>query len=341
MVLAALHPAPDPNALAGGALRNDWTVPGSVIDSLHAGVVEEIVNVAIPVLIGRRAGWHPAVVAALSMFLRWPFHIYHGTWSSLPWAAIWGGAHVLAYLYLRRLAPLVLFHVLQDFIPSLTGTQHGILAIAVGAAYVLLLISHLDRAVRNSLRRSASAAAAVERDPAAVEFFARRQVKAYRRTAALVTLFWAVSTWFAVNLLHFAGAVAACGVAIGFAVLVAISYRIARKLGAGQNVRAYRTTGTGTVDAVATWWISYNGRVALSVTKASRRTPPQVELDAVRDVAATTQQTLTLLPSRDAYQLIAAHLHLGRRPLTRRIPITPAQAAKLSQHTPASAAVPR
>lgn len=59
MALAALHPAPDPNALADGALGNAWTVPGSVIDSLHAGVVEEIVIVAIPVLIGRRAGWPP------------------------------------------------------------------------------------------------------------------------------------------------------------------------------------------------------------------------------------------------------------------------------------------
>ncbi len=60
MVLAALHPAPDPNALAGGALRNAWTVAGSFIDSLHAGVVEEIVIVAIPVLIAATAGTPPS-----------------------------------------------------------------------------------------------------------------------------------------------------------------------------------------------------------------------------------------------------------------------------------------
>jgi len=63
-----------------------------------------------------------------------------------------------------------------------------------------------------------------------------------------------------------------------------------------------------------------------------------VELDAVRDVAAATQQTLTLLPSREAYRLIAAQLHLGRRLLIRRILIAPAQAAQLGQHT---AALPR
>ena len=110
LVLAALHPAADPYALAGGAVRNAWTVPGVILDAVNAGVVEEIVVVAVPVLIGRRAGWHPAGIAALSMMLRWPFHIYHGTWSSLPWAAMWGGAHVLAFLYLRRLVPLVLYH---------------------------------------------------------------------------------------------------------------------------------------------------------------------------------------------------------------------------------------
>lgn len=53
---------------------------------LNAGIVEEIIIVAVPVLVGRRAGWHPAWTIALSMLLRWPFHIYHGAWASLPWA---------------------------------------------------------------------------------------------------------------------------------------------------------------------------------------------------------------------------------------------------------------
>ena len=33
--------------------------------------------------------------------------IYHGAWTSLPWAAL---CYVVAFRYLRRLAPLVVFH---------------------------------------------------------------------------------------------------------------------------------------------------------------------------------------------------------------------------------------
>lgn len=324
-VLAALQPAPDPNALAGGALRNAWTVPGVIIDAAHAGVVEEIVIVAIPVLIGRRAGWHPAVIVIVSMVLRWPFHIYHGTWSSLPWAAIWGGSHVLAFLYLRRLAPLVIYHAVQDTLPALNATDHQTLAIAVVAAYLLLLLGHLYRAVAARLRR---AGAALDRDPAAIAFFARRQRKDYWRTACLVALYWAGGTWFVVSQFHYAGAVAAGGIAAGFAVLVGAVYWLSSRFRAGQNLRAYRTE-TGAVTAAAAWSTSYTGHVALSVTKNSRRTPASVELDAIHDVAATTRQTLSLFPSRAAYQLIATQLNLGRRPITGRICLTPTQAAQI------------
>ena len=86
----------------------------SLSSDLAAGVVEEIVIAAVPVLIGRRAGWHPAVTIAASMVLRWPFHIDHGAWTSLPWAALWGGCYAVAFLYLRRLAPLIVFHAGYD-----------------------------------------------------------------------------------------------------------------------------------------------------------------------------------------------------------------------------------
>ncbi len=39
------------------------------------------------------------------MVLRWPFHIYQGFWTTLPWAMFWGGAFAAAFLYLRRLWP--------------------------------------------------------------------------------------------------------------------------------------------------------------------------------------------------------------------------------------------
>jgi len=102
MVLNLLQSSPDadPNAAAGGVEPNPWAAL-SLVGNLNAGVVEEIIIVAIPVLVGRRTGWHPAWIIGLSMLLRWPFHIYHGAWTSLPWAMIWGGGYVVAFLYLR------------------------------------------------------------------------------------------------------------------------------------------------------------------------------------------------------------------------------------------------
>ena len=328
-VLAVLHRAPDPNALTGGALRNAWTIPGVIIDAVNAGVIEEIIIVAIPVLIGRRAGWHPAVIVAMSMLLRWPFHIYHGTWSSLPWAAIWGGAHVLAFLYLRRLAPLVIYHAVKDTIPSLNATEHQTLAAAVLIAYLLLLISYLYRAVTH---RAGATDAALDRDPAAVAFFADRQRRGYWRTAMAVILCWAIGTLTAIELLDADAATAAACVAVGVVVLAGAVYWFSARHAAVKNLRTYRTD-TGEVTAVAAWSTSYTGHVALSVTRENRRTHPAVELDVIRDVAAATRRTLSLFPSRAVYQLIAAHLNLGRRPITRRIRITSTQAAQLGQHT--------
>ncbi len=118
-------------SMLGGALR-----------SLNAGVVEEITIVALPVLLGRRTGWHPAVIVALSVLMRWPFHLYHGVWwTTLLWTMAWAAPHALAYLYLRRLWPLVIGHTCQDLLAfnaphdiAYTTTIIGIMTIVGGAA---------------------------------------------------------------------------------------------------------------------------------------------------------------------------------------------------------------
>lgn len=75
---------------------------------------------AVPVLVDRRAGWHPVVVIAVCAFLRWPYHAYHGVLNTLPWAVIWGGAYAAVYLYLRRLTPIIVVHILVD-LPIILG----------------------------------------------------------------------------------------------------------------------------------------------------------------------------------------------------------------------------
>jgi hypothetical protein len=143
LLLTALHgPNPDPNVAAGGVIGNPWAML-SVVPDLSAGVVEEIIIVAVPVLIGRRAGWHPVVIIAVSMLMRWPFHVYHGVWSSLPWAMLWGGANVVAFLYLRRLVPLIVFHAgydLQSDLQSAYGDIGGTTVLITGAALVIGLL---------------------------------------------------------------------------------------------------------------------------------------------------------------------------------------------------------
>jgi hypothetical protein len=130
-----------------GVVGNGWAWL-SLFSDLNAGVVEEIVIVTIPVLVGRRAGWHPAVIIAVSMALRWPFHIYHGAWATLPWAMLWGGGYAVAFLHLRRLAPLIAFHAAYDAyigMQSAYGDAGDDTVLIVGAILVLALALRITR----------------------------------------------------------------------------------------------------------------------------------------------------------------------------------------------------
>ena len=65
LVLNALTPASaTTNSNGGGGVDNGWGWL-QIIDAVHTSIVEEIIVVAVPVLIGRRAGWHPVVLIAV------------------------------------------------------------------------------------------------------------------------------------------------------------------------------------------------------------------------------------------------------------------------------------
>ena len=182
LLLDALQgPDPDPNNAAGGVVDNPWAWL-SLVPDLSAGVVEEIVIVAVPVLVGRRAGWHPAVIIGVSMVLRWPFHIYHGAWSSLPWAMLWGGCYAAAFLYLRRLAPLIVFHAGYDAVIDLQsayGDTGGTIAVIVGA----VLLAGLALRIVPDRRRRLNPAAPTG-DPAVARYLLPR---GGRRSIAILT----------------------------------------------------------------------------------------------------------------------------------------------------------
>ena len=143
LVLDVLTPAgANTNADGGGSVDNGWGWL-QIIDAVHTSIVEEIIVVAVPVLVGRRAGWHPALVIAVCAFLRWPYHTYHGVLNTLPWALIWGGAYAGAYLYLRRLTPIIVVHVLID-LPIMLGDVTpwaDTITYSIAAALVLWLIA--------------------------------------------------------------------------------------------------------------------------------------------------------------------------------------------------------
>ena len=162
-------PDPDPNATAGGVAPNPLALL-SLVSDLNAGVEEEIIIVAVPVLVGRRAGWHPAWIIGLAMVLRWPFHIYQGFWTTLPWAMVWGGAFAAAFLYLRRLWPLVMVHFFNDAqigMASAYGGTGRLVVVLVGFGCMAFLVW---RSVVDQRRRLNPGVPTLGKEPAARKY---------------------------------------------------------------------------------------------------------------------------------------------------------------------------
>ena len=219
-------------------------------------------------LIGRRAGWHPAVIIAASMVLRWPFHIYHGAWTSLPWAALWGGSYVAAFLYLRRLAPLIVFHAGSDAyidMQSAYGDTGATLVLLVGAALVVFLALRITPDRRRRLNPTADTG-----DPKVARYLLFRDD--WKNTAILAAAILAV----------IAGAI---GLAPDAATRVLIGALIALTLGVGgrvlwaswvaSNVIVHRDRA-GAITGVIRWHTTYTGDTSIDTitTGASTTSKP-------------------------------------------------------------------
>lgn len=141
-------PGAGPNNDGGGIVSNPAALL-SLVSALSAGVVEEVVIVAVPVLLGRRAGWNPLLIIAGCAVLRVPFHLYQGA-AAIPWALIWGAAYATAFMYLRRLLPLIAIHALLDATVMLNSAygpagRFAALAVALLALAALALRTIPDR----------------------------------------------------------------------------------------------------------------------------------------------------------------------------------------------------
>lgn len=128
--------------LVGGVVDNGWAVPGIISRSVNAGVTEEITLTALPVLLLTRLGWRMPYIVAVSAVLRWPYHLWHGWPSSLPWALIWGAGFVVIYLIWRRLTALIMTHAVVDIVLNLDRLYHldAVLLVVVPVLVTLVML---------------------------------------------------------------------------------------------------------------------------------------------------------------------------------------------------------
>lgn len=237
----------------GHVVVNPWLAL-SGLRFLNAGVVEEIVIVAIPVLLGRRAGWHPLVIIGISVLLRWPYHVYHGVFATIPWVIVWAGTNVTVYLLLRRLWPLIVVHTAWDLwsgaiVPAGTTAQ-AIFLTVIGAA-ILWMLGRMAWQ-RRSLVTTASV---LRQGPDAAKLVLARR---WDLVAVPAVLLLAAAAAAAYALLETHGGAAVVGVIAGFGFVVAlvvaflllvkyVNVLVQRGPGGALGVVRYRTLYTGDV----------------------------------------------------------------------------------------------
>lgn len=90
-----------------------WTVPVLILWALRAGLGEEIVVVGYLFDQLRHIGWTPWVIVVAAAVLRGTYHLYQGFggfFGNIAMGLIFGAL----YLWKRRLAPLIVAHVVID-----------------------------------------------------------------------------------------------------------------------------------------------------------------------------------------------------------------------------------
>lgn len=135
----------------------------AVTTAVAAGVVEELVLVAVLVGVLQAARQPVWRIYAVGMVLRWSFHIYYaGSWglgliSTLPTLG-WAAAAIALFRWTRRLTPLVAVHIVWDVFVGVTdnaGVWGQVVAITMAGAGMVVLLTWNDRRQRRSLRGAA------------------------------------------------------------------------------------------------------------------------------------------------------------------------------------------
>jgi membrane protease YdiL (CAAX protease family) len=90
-----------------------WTVPVLILWALRAGIGEEVVVVGYLFDRLKTIGWSPWVIVSAAAVLRGSYHLYQGFGGfagNIAMGLVFGGL----FLWKRRLAPLIIAHVIID-----------------------------------------------------------------------------------------------------------------------------------------------------------------------------------------------------------------------------------
>ena len=111
----------------------------SFVSSVLAGPTEEVILVALPVVLLRGAGlrWRTVILVALAM--RLSFHVYYG-WGSLA-LLIWAAAAIVIYIHTRSVIVMCITHSWYDLtvdiglmagLPDLTAALRALMIVTAG-----------------------------------------------------------------------------------------------------------------------------------------------------------------------------------------------------------------
>lgn len=129
----------------GGAVTDDRLLLAALGRSVAAGVGEEILLFAAPLMIARHYRWSMTTTLLTLIGLRWSIHLYYGWYASLQ-VLIWIPAMLVLYAAVRSVWPIIISHTLFDAVLAFQGHTAGglgraalivALGLAAGLAYIL------------------------------------------------------------------------------------------------------------------------------------------------------------------------------------------------------------
>ena len=131
-----------------------WNLLYEIPHSINAGIIEELVVVALFVTALEQARTKVWVIYAVGITIRLSYHIYYGP--GVIMFALWAAAAIWLFRRTRRITPLIVVHVLFDSSGSFFQEVSGGAATAVSAllslALWVLLIVVIVRAIQIGTR---------------------------------------------------------------------------------------------------------------------------------------------------------------------------------------------